>query len=114
MVDRIANCEMAGYVRNLREFNNSKESAYGRNEGRMYVAYSYGRHFPMYAYDHEAKLWIGNKDKYSPTTSRHQSQAHPGHIDLWLKTSDMRAVVEGRGVVEYVRLRMRRAAGRAA
>ena len=40
-----------------------------------YVVYSYGRHFPMYIY--EGGHWYANIDKYSPSTSRHQSQANP-------------------------------------
>ena len=40
-----------------------------------YVVYSYGKHFPMYIY--EGGAWYANCDKYSPSTSRHQSQANP-------------------------------------
>lgn len=40
-----------------------------------YVVYSYGKHFPMYIY--EQGTWYANCDKYSPSTSRHQSQANP-------------------------------------
>ena len=40
-----------------------------------YVVYSYGKHFPMYIY--EGGHWYANIDKYSPSTSRHQSQANP-------------------------------------
>ena len=40
-----------------------------------YVVYSYGKHFPMYIY--EGGAWYANIDKYSPSTSRHQSQANP-------------------------------------
>lgn len=40
-----------------------------------YVVYSYGKHFPMYIY--EGGEWYANIDKYSPSTSRHQSQANP-------------------------------------
>jgi hypothetical protein len=40
-----------------------------------YVVYSYGKHFPMYIY--EGGHWYANEDKYSRSTSRHQSQANP-------------------------------------
>lgn len=40
-----------------------------------YVVYSYGKHFPMYIY--EGGVWYANCDKYSPTTSKHQTQANP-------------------------------------
>lgn len=40
-----------------------------------YVVYSYGKHFPIYIY--EQGTWYANCDKYSPTTSKHQTQANP-------------------------------------
>jgi len=45
------------------------------NNNGWYVVYSYGYHFPIYAYINGA--WIKNSDKYSVSTSRHQSQAEP-------------------------------------
>jgi hypothetical protein len=40
-----------------------------------YVVYSYGKHFPMYIF--EGGAWYANCDKYSPTTSKHMTQARP-------------------------------------
>jgi len=40
-----------------------------------YVVYSYGKHFPMYIF--EGGVWYANCDKYSVSTSKHQSQANP-------------------------------------
>ena len=40
-----------------------------------YVVYSYGKHWPLFIY--EGGHWYANIDKYSPSTSRHQSQANP-------------------------------------
>ena len=40
-----------------------------------YAVFSYGAHFPMYIY--EGGHWYANIDKFSPSTSRHQSQANP-------------------------------------
>ena len=39
----------------------------------LYVAYSYGFHYPMCAYDYQLDQWFFNEDKYSPTTSRHKT-----------------------------------------
>lgn len=39
----------------------------------LYVAYSYGYHYPMCAYDYQLDQWFFNEDKVSPTTSRHKS-----------------------------------------
>ena len=40
-----------------------------------YVVYSYGRHFPIYLYLNG--VWYENTDKYSVSTSKHQTQARP-------------------------------------
>jgi hypothetical protein len=39
----------------------------------LYVAYSYGYHYPMCAYDYSVGKWFFNEHKYSPTTQRHKS-----------------------------------------
>lgn len=43
----------------------------------LYIVYSYGRHFPLYIYDEQAKQWYGNNEYYSRTTSRHKTLAKP-------------------------------------
>jgi hypothetical protein len=53
--------------------NNTFGERYG---SEVYVAYSYGYHFPMYVYAWGE--WYRNTDKYSPTTSKQQTQLHPG------------------------------------
>lgn len=66
---------------------------YAEWRGKCYVVFSYGSHFPMYIYDPEAGIWFGNRDKYSTSTTRQQSQARPSEpIGQWLDTVDMRAV----------------------
>lgn len=40
-----------------------------------YVVYSYGYHFPIYAYINGT--WIKNVDKYSVTTSKQMTQSKP-------------------------------------
>jgi len=45
----------------------------------LYVVYSYGRHWPLWA--NWRGVWFGNTDKYGPTTSKHYSQTHP-HTDV--------------------------------
>ena len=60
--------------------------------GLIYFVYSYGYHFPMYAY--KAGQWYANRDKYSVSTSRHQSQLNP-LVDnvIELSTAEMKALV---------------------
>ena len=68
----------------------------------LYVVYSYGHHFPMYAYDYRLKVWIGNEDKYSASTSKQQSQARPRfEIGKWLNTSDMQLLIRCNSLVDY-------------
>lgn len=48
-----------------------------------YVVYSYGEHWPLFVaewLDDGPVTWYENIDKYSATTSRHKSQAHP-HVN---------------------------------
>ena len=92
-------------VANRVAFSNSNKQLYGGwnasvstkyDDGPVYVVYSYGSHFPLYAY-HEG-LWYGNSDKYSVTTSRHRTYAHPPvpTQDIhWKDTRDMRTLAEG-------------------
>lgn len=81
-------------VRRKQEFTGN--NIYGRwyDDGKgvhsWYVVFSYGDHFPMYIFDTTAGLWFGNADKYSRTTSRHQSACHPPHIEEWYNTDRMR------------------------
>jgi len=43
----------------------------------VYVVYSYGRHFPMFAYSTITKQWYENADGYSRTTAKHKAQLRP-------------------------------------
>ena len=45
-----------------------------------YVVYSYGKHFPVALF--KDGQWLINADKYSPTTSRHQSTVGRGIYGL--------------------------------
>lgn len=57
-----------------------------------YVVYSYGTHFPMYIFDAVTEQWFGNLDKYSSTTSRHQSACHPPNVHVWYDTGMMQKI----------------------
>lgn len=61
--------------------------------GCLYVVYSYGYHFPMFAFDSISKKWYGNGKKYSPSTSRHYSQLSP-HAELTkVSTEELQALI---------------------
>lgn len=72
---------------------------------RVYVIYSYGQHFPMYVYDSETEQWYGNYDKYSRTTSTHQSKYRPYEVAKMMDTESLKRVVQY-GYVGYITHRM--------
>ena len=98
---RISNREVKEYVNKRQQFitNNGTITSAISATG-MYVVYSYGRHFPMYAFDADKNQWYGNSDKYSCTTTRHQSYAQPGWFGVggsyiqWTDTATLRKLTE--------------------
>lgn len=93
-------------VINRTPFYAGKETLYGCWVAPdRYVVYSYGDHFPIYIWDDTHRQWYGNRDKYSRTTSRHQSAACPISIlnptIHWLATDTMRSIAQ-RGVFDTV------------
>jgi hypothetical protein len=48
-------------------------SLYAETIDNLYIVYSYGKHFPIAVYNFDTKIWYINTDKYSVTTSKHQS-----------------------------------------
>ena len=67
----------------------------------LYVVYSYGYHFPMWVWDDSIKEWVGNKDKYSRSTTKQQSQTRPDNIKTWLDTDEIKRLVVCGGLAEY-------------
>ena len=70
---KTSTCNARRLVESKTDFQGN--NTFGRKEGKMYVVYSYGYHFPMYIF--KAGRWYRNTDKYSVTTSKHQSQLRP-------------------------------------
>jgi len=54
-------------------------SIYAKVVGPFYAVYSYGEHFPIAIRQRtNDDPWLVNEDKFSPTTSRHQSAVRGG------------------------------------
>ena len=87
---KIANRNASQYVQNKEVFQGS--NMYAKYVGNKYVVYSYGNHFPMYVFYHVR--WYRNTDKYSVTTSKHQSQAMP-YVDRFVErnTRELRNMI---------------------
>ena len=92
---RIANKNAQEYVNRAEPFQGSNlfgeydDSDEGSNT--PYVVYSYGYHFPMFIYLNN--IWYENSDKYSVSTSKHQSQSHPMMDTVKLNTEDMKRLL---------------------
>lgn len=52
------------------------KSLFSEQIGDAYAVYSYGKHFPVALF--KDGQWLVNTDRYSPTTSRHQSTVKRG------------------------------------
>lgn len=106
---KIANRDARKYVIRHKEFRGSNMYAEKRcldDEGNyVYTVYSYGPHFPLYVFDSRVGCWYANEDKYSQTTTRHQAQARPPHVSMYVPTGTMEAMAR-RGVVGAVSQRI--------
>lgn len=103
---RIANSAAREYVRRRAPFKGSHMYAEECRVGEsiLYVVYSYGEHFPMYvaetvrnpSTEQEEVHWYANQEKFSRSTTRHQTQANPyGQDCIPMDTADMRILARG-------------------
>lgn len=101
MAERTSNKYASDFVNKTEPFKAS--NTWGEWIGELYVVFSYGYHFPMFAYSTELNQWFENTDKYSRSTSKQQSQLRPNHrVEHYLTTSEMGQLVSARSVAEWV------------
>ena len=110
MMARLANTELRGPIKRRNLFKTNSGSVFPRIEGGLYVVYSYGTHFPMWVYDGRIAQWFGNADKYSRTTSKHQSQTRPDVTMTMCDTRTLIQIIAWGGYTEYTAARVGRAA----
>lgn len=98
---RVTNAQVGECV-NKRELfvTNNETITSSINSKGLYVVYSYGQHFPMYAHDADTNQWFGNSDRRSRTTSRHQSHARPDADIHWTDTDTLSALVNSGSYAE--------------
>lgn len=108
MPQRVTNKHMRDCVDAKREFRNGNETVYARwLNDNLYVVFSYGTHFPMFAFDVDGG-WFGNLSRYSRTTSKHQSQTRPSAPDIThMNNDDMIEMIEAGGYVQHCANRVR-------
>ena len=96
---KIANKDASEYINRCEPFKGS--NTFGeKHKANLYVVYSYGRHFPMYVYDYSTREWYENSDKYSSTTSKHQSQCRPREFDIRYEfsTAELKELIDCGGL----------------
>ena len=91
--------DMHAEVEGCRVFEGN--SVFSTSNNDLYAVYSYGYHFPMYVYDFAIGEWVGNEDKYSVTTSKHQGKCRPNIVRYWLSTEAIKDLIELGGFVQY-------------
>jgi hypothetical protein len=99
--NKITNREARDYVKNHKSFKaNNIHATFmpGRTRRgsslKTYVVYSYGHHFPMYAFSYEVNRWFANKDRYSLTTSKHKGQCHPQVSCVEVDTATLKQIID--------------------
>jgi len=99
-MDTITNKQMCEYTTYRIPFQNNNGTVTASETPNafagqdLYVVCSYGEHFPIYVYDYQSEMWFGNYDKYSPTTSKHQTMARPEVDDIhMLSTEELNQVI---------------------
>lgn len=101
--ERIANNAVRAMVQMRRPFEGSnlfaRERTPSHGMSTLYVVCSYGDHFPIYVAETDEgnnTTWYQNAEKYSKSTSCHQSQCNPYGNALSLTAGAMRrCAVEG-------------------
>lgn len=105
MTKRIANREARKYVQELRPFKNSNGTLWGEwyEQGipetgdivRRYCVYSYRYDWPLFVAEQGEGTWYWyeNADRFSVTTSKHKSQAHPHFPTLPMTVGAMNRIV---------------------
>jgi hypothetical protein len=95
---RVSNKNAIEYIEEFEPFHAS--NMFGEWYGVNYVVYSYGYHFPMWVWDSQSRIWIGNLEKYSRSTTRQQSLTRPHQVDKWVDTQSLKSIAE-HGLIDY-------------
>lgn len=85
---RTSNINGRQLVQEKKEFKGS--STFGEELDGVYKVYSYGYHFPIYAF--KDGIWYKNIDRYSQSTSKHQSQLCPSVDCIGIDTEAIKAL----------------------
>lgn len=93
-----------GYVYAEYPKDDATQSVFGKPT--LYAVYSYGKHFPMYAYDKATNQWFGNTDKATVTTTKHQVMFKPRYEYLDMDTKQLLSLIHAGSYTQYIADRM--------
>ncbi len=93
---KVANKDASYYVTNKENFKGSNTFGEWVNED-IYAVYSYGKHFPLFVYDKDLDTFYSNSDKYSPSTSKQQTQLHPNCKTVPQTTKELKMIINKYG-----------------
>ena len=97
----VPNKNASTYTTNREPFKGSNTWGEWLTE-KLYVVYSYGRHFPLFVWDEDIAMWFANDDKYSRSTSKHRTQLRPNTDKLeCINTQQIRSLVSAGSVKEW-------------
>ena len=106
---RVSNAGSRSYVQDRLAFRNHNDTMWGVYRTDRYTVYSYRADWPLFIAVQPIAggevLWFENSSKYSVTTSRHRSQAHPLCPTTFLSREDM-VTLDRRGYRDFMAVRL--------
>jgi len=87
---KISNRNARNFVGERKQFK--ANNMFAETYKGIYAVFSYGYHFPLFAYFDGT--WYENGDKYSVTTSKHKSQARPLEKTVVVNTRTLKEIIK--------------------
>ena len=104
----LSNAETREPIERREIFTTNAATIFPRKTSNLYIVYSWGTHFPMWVYDGDLNQWFGNSDRYSRSTSKHQSLSRPNaQIDM-CDTATLQQIIAWDSYTEYAAYRVQR------
>ena len=86
-----SNSRCRSLVQNCAPFKGSNLFA-GTQDNGIYVVWSYGFHFPLFA--KVGEQWYENGERYSNTTSKQRGQSHPHTDTIKVSCVELKKIIE--------------------
>ena len=106
---RVSNRDSRRYVQRRETFKNHNDTLWGVYRTDRYTVYSYRADWPLFIAVQPIAggevLWFENSSRYSVTTSRHRTQAHPLCPTTFLSREDM-VTLDRRGYRDFMAVRL--------